>query len=182
VTRIPEKPFSNAGEADALVTEMPGVALAVLAADCLPILLVGGSPARAAGAVHSGWRGVVQHAVIKTIERMIALSGEDLSPSDFTVAIGPHIRQCCFEVGPEVVEEFKKAGDLADGEVKPGDGDRSYIDLTAITTRQLVALGVSADRIEAVRHCTKCRPDLFFSYRGEGPNRGMQGAAVTLEA
>lgn len=182
VSRTPERPITNAGEADALVSELPGVALAVLAADCLPIVIVGGSPARIVGAVHSGWRGVVKQAPQKTIERMIALCDEEMSPADFTVAIGPHIRRCCFEVGPEVVEEFRKSGELVDGEVKPGDGDRSFIDLVSITTRHLVALGVSPDRIEAVRHCTRCRPDLFFSYRGEGPNRGMQGATVTLEA
>lgn len=182
VVKTPEKPFNNHGEADALVSELPNVALAVLAADCLPIVIVGGSPARIVGAVHSGWRGVVKQAAQKTIERMVALCDEEVSPGDFTVAIGPHIRQCCFEVGPEVVADFRKAGELADGEVKPGDGDRSYLDLAAITMRQLVALGVGPERIEAVRHCTRCRPDLFFSYRGEGPNRGMQGATVALEA
>ena len=182
VGRTPETPFHNAGEADGLISEQNNVALAVLGADCLPILIVGGSPARVVGAVHAGWRGVAAGAAVKTIERMIANSGGALLPSDFTLAFGPHIRKCCFEVGPEVVEQFKQVGELAEGELKAGDGDRAFLDLASIATRQLVALGVSADQIEAVRHCTKCRPDLFFSYRGEGPNRGMQGAAISLEA
>ena len=181
ITRAPETPFHDAGEADALITELQNVSLAVLGADCLPILIVGGSPARVVGAVHAGWRGVAQSAPLKTIERMLANAGQELTAADVTVAIGPHIRKCCFEVGPEVVAEFKKTGELAEGEVRAGDGDRSYLDLAAIVTRQLTAFGVNAEQIEAVRHCTKCRPDLFFSYRGEGPNRGMQGAAISLE-
>jgi len=181
ITRAPETPFHNAGQADALVTELQSVSLAVLGADCLPILIVGGSPARAVGAVHAGWRGVAQQAPLKTIERLIGQTAQELTPGEFTVAIGPHIRQCCFEVGPEVVEEFRKSGELADNEVRRGDGDRAFLDLAGIVTRQLIAFGVSAEQIEAVRHCTKCRPDLFFSYRGEGPNRGMQGAAISLE-
>ena len=99
----PEKPFSNAGEADGLVDRdaRRGARGARPRTACRSCSSAARRPARRR-AVHSGWRGVVQHAVIKTIERMIALSGEELSPSDFTVAIGPHIRQCCFEVGPEV--------------------------------------------------------------------------------
>lgn len=182
LTRAPESPFHDGGEADALVSELPNVGLAVLAADCLPILIVGGSPARVVGAVHAGWRGVVQGAAVKTVERMIQQVGEELRASEFTIAIGPHIRKCCFEVGPEVIAEFRKAGDLAEGERARGDGDKSYLDLAAITTRNLVGMGVNPDQIEAVRHCTRCRPDLFFSYRGEGPNRGMQAAAISLES
>ena len=182
VGRTPDSPFTNAGEGDALVTELPNVGLAVLAADCLPILVVGGSPARVVGAVHAGWRGVQQGAHLKTVERMIHQVGGEMTPGEFTIAIGPHIRKCCFEVGPEVVAKFREAGELAEGEVRAGDGDRSFLDLAAITTRSLVAMGVNPDNVEAVRHCTKCRPDLFFSYRGEGPNRGMQAAAIALES
>ena len=182
VGRTPDGPFTNLREDDALVSDATNVGLAVLAADCLPILIVGGSPARVVGAVHAGWRGVMLSAPGKTVERMLAQIGPDLKPEDFTIAIGPHIRKCCFEVGPEVVEEFRQSGDLLETEIRQGEGDKSFLDLAAITTRRLVALGVNPEQIEAVRHCTKCRPDLFFSYRGEGPNRGMQAAAISLES
>lgn len=182
VARTPDSPFTNLGEGDALMSELPNVGLTVLGADCLPILIVGGSPARVVGAVHAGWRGVAAGVHIKTVERMIQQVGGDLTGSEFTVAIGPHIRKCCFEVGPEVVEKFRESGELAENEIRAGEGDKSFLDLSAITTRTLTAIGVLPEQIEAVRHCTKCRPDLFFSYRGEGPNRGMQAAAIALES
>ena len=179
--RPPPGPVHCAGEADGLFTDAGGMALSVLGADCLPVLLVGGSPARVGGAVHAGWRGVLNGAVLEAIDKMISQAGGDLPAKEFTVAIGPHIRMCCFEVGPEVVEQFQDQCELEPTEIKAGKSDRSYIDLSAVLTRLLIGRGVLPDRIEAVRHCTRCRPDLFFSYRGEGPNRGMQGAALSLE-
>jgi YfiH family protein len=182
VAHVPDAPIHCAGEGDALFTDLAGVALAVLGADCMPLLVVAGSPARVGGAIHAGWRGVRSGVVPAAVRRMLDQAAPEVGADELAVAIGPHIRSCCFEVGPDVVAEFDRAGQLHDGDVRPGEGDRVFLDLTRIVMRQLAELGVPADRIEAVRHCTRCRPDLFYSFRGEGPNRGMQSAVVSLEA
>lgn len=181
VHETPQTPFVCAGEADALFTTQPRIMLCIITADCLPVLIAAGTPARCVAAIHAGWRGVLSGVVPATIEQMVEQPDLGLSPSDLTVAVGPHIRSCCFEVGPEVVDQFETAGVLEITDVHPGDGGRSFVDLAAILTRQLVRLGVPSDRIEAVRHCTRCRPDLFFSYRRDGSGRGMLGATISLE-
>ena len=87
------------GEGDALISNLPGVGLAIRTADCLPILIADPRN-RAVAAIHAGWRGVVSEIASKTIHAMCHRF--DSRPEDLVVAIGPGIGPCCFEVGPEV--------------------------------------------------------------------------------
>ncbi|MEX2323426.1 MAG: polyphenol oxidase family protein [Acidimicrobiia bacterium] len=86
------------GDADALFTRRPGVALSVGTADCFPVILDAGD---AVGVAHSGWRGVQAGVVTELRSRMAAAGSEVMR-----AVIGPGIRPCCFEVGPEVAERF----------------------------------------------------------------------------
>lgn len=159
-------------QADALITDVPGLAIAVMTADCVPILLE--DPVTGAvAAVHAGWRGTVQRIVMETIERMKREYGT--RPEDLHAAIGPSIGACCYEIGPEVVQELEKLPG-ANACLLPGEGEKAFADLRGFNAFQLQALGVAS--IELVGECTRCREDLFYSYRRNGPHAGRMLAAI----
>lgn len=141
---------------DAMVTDSPGKFLAVQVADCQPVLLF--DPVRrVVAAVHSGWRGSVQNVIGCTISAMGGAFG--CRPEEILAGIGPSLGPCCGEFvhyRKELPERFWKYKD---------DADR--FDFWAISREQLTAGGVLEKNIHTGRLCTKCRTDLFFSYRGE---------------
>ena len=100
VADLPKKPLAG----DGLITNTPGILLAVLAADCLPVILVD-TKRHAVGVFHAGWRGTIQRIVEKGVGEMRKNFGT--RPSDLKVAIGPGIRGCCCQVGPEVKDVFE---------------------------------------------------------------------------
>jgi hypothetical protein len=162
-------------EADALVSDLPGAALAVLVADCVPVLLAD-ERTGACAAVHAGWRGVVGGVVPAAVAALAADYGA--RASDLRAALGPAIGACCFEVGPEVVAAFAAAspGGLPPGVVRaPPDGGRPHVDLTVALTAQLEALGVPPEAVDAAGACTRCDAEgRFYSYRRDGAHTGQQ--------
>ena len=152
------------GEADALITNQPGIGLAIRTADCLPILIADPEN-RAIAAVHAGWRGVVSEIVPKAVEAMTREFGS--KPGDLMVAIGPGIGTCCFEVGPEVAEKFGLSG-------------RTKVDLVETTCRQLGRNGVSAGQISASGLCSYCDSELFESYRRDREKAGRMISLIGL--
>jgi len=136
-------------EGDALLENTPGSVVAVKTADCIPVLLVD-EPRRVVAAVHAGWRGTAAQIVVRASEQMAVRFGT--SPEDLHAAIGPGIGACCYEVGPEVREQF-------------GGQGRGPLDLVAENTRQLEELGVTHRRIYASNLCTMCRNREFHSFR-----------------
>lgn len=161
-------------ECDGLVTPTPNLALAVRAADCVPLLLwVAGA---AIGAVHAGWRGMAGGIVAAAVTRLMRLGHR---ASDIYAAIGPAIGPCCFEIGSDAASKLSA---LPGGEeaVVRRDGKSWYADLTMLATAQLAATGVRSSHILTPGECTSCRADLFFSYRREGPSTGRQVGAIML--
>jgi len=144
-------------EADAVVTNLPGVALMVKQADCQAVILVDPEKSVIAN-VHCGWRGNTANLLGKVIERMRGTFGSD--PATLFAAIGPSLGPCCAEfttfesLFPESFRRFM---------VKT-----NYFDLWEVSRWQLLQAGLREDRIEVAGLCTRCRTDLFFSYRGEG--------------
>lgn len=164
------------GRGDVLVTERPGLPLAVFTADCLPILLYDPLNRRLA-AVHSGWRGTLQ-AVARAAVEALVLSG---GASDSVVAaIGPSIGPCCYEVDRPVIEPLSRIfPDKSASWARPAGPGKWMLDLWRANEDQLVAAGLSSQRIDNPRLCTACRPDLFFSYRrGRGHGRLVAVAAL----
>ena len=107
VHTIREEPAENSGEAlagDALITRQPGVLLVVQTADCVPILLAD-TKNRAVAAIHSGWRGTLARIAEKTLGQMRMEFGTD--PANVVAAVGAGIGRCCYEVGPEVAQQFE---------------------------------------------------------------------------
>lgn len=200
VSGIPQTPLVG----DGLVTDTPGLLLAIQTADCLPIILVD-VKRRAIGVFHAGWRGTVKRIVEKGVGEMHRWF--DTSPRDIRAAIGPGIHNCCYEVGDEVRAQFESqfayAADLF-REIKESDEIRErypllfltarapghselprkiFFDLVEANRRQLLAAGVPARNITALPHCTSCQTDLLFSYRAENGNTGrLMGVAGIRKA
>jgi polyphenol oxidase len=165
--------------ADAAITTRTDAALAVKAADCLPILLA--HPAGAVAAVHAGWRGTAQGIATRTVADLAAAAGG--SRRDIVAAIGPAIGPCCYEVGPEVRETFHAAGfaelDL-DRWFLPAESPRAthVLDMWRSNRDQLVAAGLDPANVHVARLCTATHNDWFWSYRREGAQAGRMLAVI----
>lgn len=170
------------GTGDALVTREAGVLLGIQSADCVPILLADTKGPWIA-AVHAGWRGTAARVLDAVLDR---LAGRGVPASRLAAAIGPRISQGRYEVGPEVVEELSRAhGDVAvpPGAVRPGRGDRAFLDVAAFIRAVLLRRGVRPRRILDAALCTAEHPDLFPSYRRDGKGTGrIVTGIVRLEA
>jgi polyphenol oxidase len=155
--------------ADAMVTALQEVALMVKQADCQAVLLVD-TARKAIGAVHCGWRGNVADLPGKVVQRMKTSLG--CSPGEMRAAIGPSLGPCC--------AEFTSYQDLFPPHFDRFMVRKNFFDLWEITRRQLLEAGLKKDKIEIAGICTRCRRDLFFSYRGEG-NTGRFATLIMVE-
>jgi YfiH family protein len=163
---------------DGMITNRPGVALAVKTADCVPLLFV--DPVRRViGVAHAGWRGAA-HGIAG---RMVRLFRETFASrsGDLYVAIGPAIGTCCYEVDAPVGEAFSVRPD-ADRFLRPcrEKEGRWMLDLPLANRLELTALGISVGNISITGHCTACRTDLFFSHRAEHGRTGRQISFLML--
>ncbi len=145
--------------ADALVTAVPGLALAVLTADCQPVLFAD-PEAQVIGAAHAGWRGALSGVLEATLDAMECLGA---SRARITAVIGPTISQRAYEVGPEFMDAFlAEDGDHARF-FAGGTGDRVQFDLPSFGLHRLREAGVG--RAVWTGHCTYSDAERFFSYR-----------------
>jgi purine-nucleoside/S-methyl-5'-thioadenosine phosphorylase / adenosine deaminase len=160
---------------DALLTGSPGVWLAVHTADCVPVLIVDpGRPAIAA--VHAGWRGVAAGAVPAALAHLEGAFQCDLARC--LVAVGPAIGGCCYEVDRPVADAMRAAPWWPQVSQRGAPG-KWYLDLRQAIRAQLNASGVPADHIDVTPGCTRCQPDLYFSYRRERAT-GRMAACIRL--
>jgi hypothetical protein len=166
---------NEAVEGDAAVTGLQGAVLGIQTADCLPIL-VADSQARAIAAIHAGWRGTAARIAENTVSRLI--SGFGIDPKDLIASIGPHIGVCCYEVGEEVVEAI---GDPAAFE-RRGEWPRPHLSLAQANRRQLLNAGLPDHQIEVSSLCTRCREDLFYSYRRDAKKAGRMLSVIGIVA
>jgi polyphenol oxidase len=152
-------PGAELPRVDGHVTDEPGLGLLVQVADCFPVVLAGDGRL---AVLHCGWRGVAGGIVEAVLERF------ERPPA---AAVGPGIGQCCFEVGEEVLEQFRDHDDVADGRM---------LDLRKVIAQKLAAGGV--EQLEHVDHCTFCREDLYFSHRRDNGVTGRQAGLAVLDA
>ena len=169
---------SNLENADGYITNTPGIVLTAFYADCVPIYFVDPKN-NAIGLSHAGWRGTADNIGAVTIKKMQETFGTN--PEDLLCAIGPAIGKCCFEVDYPVAEEFydkiRFAGEYI---VKDEKRNKFNIDLKNINKRHLVEAGVQPENIEVAVMCTKCNPDLFYSHRFMGKDRGSMAAMIEI--
>lgn len=171
---------------DGLITNVPGVLIAVKVADCVPVI-VADRKRKVVGVFHAGWRGTVQRIVEKGVGEMQLRYG--CEPKDLIAAVGPAIGKCCYEIGDEVESEFESQfaysrelfEDVFDSwslhqrypllflnQRAPGHGAPAlsrHLDLAKANLLQLLAARVPAENIISMEMCTSCRTDLFFSHR-----------------
>lgn len=192
-------PPDSAPPGDALIAAESGLLAGVKTADCLPILIAD-RRRRIVAAIHAGWRGLARRVVEKTIGELRRAFG--CAPSDLAAAIGPGIQACCFEVGPEVLQEFAcqfvDAGRFCkpdppnpaltilpkqlmtgnQGLLRALAADRGRVDLAGAARRQLLAAGLTPGHIYNCGFCTACRLDRFYSYRREKEAAGRMLAVI----
>jgi YfiH family protein len=202
IIHVVSSPPAETLAGDGLITNVPGVTLGILTADCFPVLLAD-SRNKAVGAFHAGWRGTVARIAEKGLGLMRREFGTQAD--DVYAAIGPGIQQCCYEIGEEVKTKFESQFAYADElfrEIKdsdpvrekypllfmnmraPGHGDlcvKLHLDLREANRRQLLSLGVKSNRIFAASECTACNVERFFSYRAEKGSTGRMMAVIGIK-
>jgi len=156
---------------DGLITTDPTVVVAVHTADCVPVLLA--APAQGTvAAVHAGWRGIaggVLGEAVRVMSQELACAADEL-----LAAIGPSIGPCCYEVDDPVIAQLRRWAWWQDV-ISANARGRWQLDLRAAARSQLVGMGVRAERIDTIGLCTKCRAELFYSYRRERTTGRMAG-------
>jgi YfiH family protein len=179
---ILEKPWQHADapQADALVTNVPGIVLGVLSADCLPVLF-SDEKARVIGAAHSGWKGAIGGVLDDTIAKMESLGAKK---TDIIATIGPAIAQISYEVGAEFLANLT-AQDANNSKffINSNRPNHYLFDLKGYAKSRLLKAGISA--INVLAHDTCLLENDFFSFRrathGQEPVYGRQISAITLE-
>ena len=158
---------------DAATTSLRGVILGVQTADCVPILISDKAGA-AVAAVHAGWRGTAAHIAHATVSRMVERFG--LESKALYAAVGPHIGVCCYEVGDEVAEAISDSAAIK----REPEWTKPHLDLAAANLRQLQEAGIPESHIDSTSLCTKCREDLFHSFRRDANRMGHLLSVIGL--
>ncbi len=162
---------------DGLLTDEPRVVLFTQYADCVPLFFADPIK-RVVGTAHAGWRGTAAKMGAVMIERMVSDYG--CAREDILAAVGPSIGPCCFEVDEPVRLAFAEAIGFADECTKPMGNGKSHLDLWEINRRTLVEAGVKAEHITATDLCTRCHPDVFWSHRITGGQRGSLAGCIAI--
>ncbi len=159
VATVEESPGRETRKADAMVTRTPGLGLAVLTADCQPVLFAD-EEAGVIGAAHAGWKGALGGILEATLDAMETLGADR---QRISVAIGPAISQKAYEVGPEFLDAFVIEDPDSVRFFVNGAGDRYHFDLVGFSLNRLRQAGVG--NVEWIRRCTYSEPEHFYSYR-----------------
>ena len=165
-----DSPLEAPPNGDAIITNKPGMALLVKQADCQGVMIYDPIEKVVAN-VHCGWRGHTHNILGAVVRRMRSDFG--CREADLVAAIGPSLGPCCGEfvtheeIFPEVFKRFMVR--------------ENHFDLWKLTLWQLLMAGLGQENIELAGICTKCRTDLFYSYRGEGVT-GRFGTVVVLKS
>jgi polyphenol oxidase len=162
---------------DAIVSDVKGVLLGAKTADCVPVLL-GDVKTKAFAAIHAGWRGTVNSIALNAIEKMRELY--NTNPQDLIAAIGPAATCQNYEIGQDVIGEFRKKFPNSEHLFIPTKENHALIDLHTANKEQLLSVGVSPENIYIAPLCTMERTDLFFSYRREKKLYGKTGRLMSV--
>ena len=168
---------SDKPQADGIVTNVPGLALSVLTADCQPVLFAD-PVAKVVGAAHAGWKGALSGILENTLDAMESLGA---TRANTVAVIGPSISQQAYEVGPEFFDTFLAEDPAYARFFANGTGDRMHFDLPAFGLMRLREACVGD--ATWTRHCTYSDPDRFYSYRrsihNKDPDYGRLISAIT---
>ena len=161
--------------ADAIITSLVNTPIAVLTADCVPVVIYD-FRLHVAGVVHAGRMGTTQNILFKTIKTMQKSYG--CEPEDLVVGMGPGIGGCCYEVDASCIEPFKKQYTGWARLVKKSPSGKCMLDLFAANIEDARNAGVDPKNISQTGLCTSCEVGRFFSYRREGTTGRMITVAM----
>lgn len=170
VLRVGANGREGPAEADALVSDAPGVPVGVVTADCVPVLVA--SPhGDAVSAVHVGWRGLAHDVLGTALRRLAEIQPEAMRGA---AAVGPHVGSCCYEVDEPVVEALaSQLGASLDGMLHATRPGHWTLDLGAAVRSRLARAGLDPERIGAFPGvCTACDSGRFHSFRRDGSGAG----------
>lgn len=169
---------SSPPEADAYITDVRGVPLMILTADCIPVVVYD-PRTPALGVIHAGWRGTVLSIVWKSVIAMMDEFGT--MPEDCLAVVGPGISQKCYEVGEDVRDAFDHSFSYSGDLFSPARDRYWNADLKEANRRQLLDALIRPASVEVCPYCTHCGDSHFFSARRDGIDSGRQGAVAWLE-
>ncbi len=161
-------------DADAVISDVPGLHFMLTFADCVPLVFVDRRQG-VVGAAHAGWRGTAAGIGPAVIRAMHMHFGSH--PEDIQAGIGPSIGSCCYTVGPDVLRAFTASGNTP---VVSHRGGQTRLDLWRSNETQLCRSGVSPASIETAGICTSCYVDMYYSHRAEAGLTGRFAMCVGL--
>ena len=167
-------------DVDGMITDQPGVLLATFYADCVPLYFV--DPVKKViGLSHSGWRGTVGKIGKVTVEKMEEEFGCD--PADILGAVGPSICQDCYEVSEDVIKKFRENYDenLWPEIFYQKENGKYQLNLWKANESVFLESGILPEHIAVTNVCTHCNPDILFSHRTTGNERGTLSAFLALK-
>ncbi len=160
-------------EGDAIFTFDKNIFLGVRTADCVPILITNKN-ADFVGVIHGGWRGSVNKITYKFLQKIIALG---IKSKEILIAIGPHIKVCCYEVGEEVIEKLKINFENFEKFLLFKNG-KVFLDLEKLNYYQALELSVPLENIWISKECTCCLNEFYWSHRVHKEKRGFQISVI----
>lgn len=164
------KTAGNCGNSDAMITQLPSLALSVTVADCTPVLIYD-SQNRIIAAIHSGWKGAKNNIVFKTLVKMKEEFNSEAA--NLYAYLGPSISQSNYEIGKDVSDQFDK-------KYIATSGNRLLLDVPAVNYDQLIKFGIERNHIQKSDLCTFQLNDLLHSYRRDGINSGRSLAVIMM--
>ena len=172
--------LSETPQTDATITNLPGICLMVMVADCVPILLY--DPVkRVCAVIHAGWRGTVQHITTNTVQVM--KTRFSCNPDHILAGIGPSIGPCCYEVGEDVKTVVaERFGTIEGYLVRKENSPKPFFDLWYANHTQLTRAGLHPDNIETAGLCTQCHSGTFYSSRAGKGTTGRFAAGIYMQA
>ena len=155
-------------DCDGLITDRAGLYLVIGVADCHVVFLAS-RDAKVVGALHDGWRGIVGGILSNAVS--LIQQEFDYTPEDLRIAISPGIGVCCYEVGPEVADQFPQ-------ETKEHRDGHWFADLNRALLLRARQLGIPENHTLSAQRCTSCEPDNWFSYRRDGGTTGRMWGII----
>lgn len=163
-------------EKDGLITNIKGIALATYHADCVPIYFYDNKK-EIIGLAHAGWKGTLNNISESIINGMVKDFKSNIE--DISVAIGPSIGKCCYEIGHDVeklfMDKFSGEKDIIEKRDK-----RLYLNLVEVNRINLMELGIKEENIFYSNFCTSCNINSLYSYRKENGTKNRMVAAISL--
>lgn len=173
-SNIVYKADDNIYDGDALINDRSDIASGVFTADCVPVLIAD-AERRVVAAVHSGWKGTLNCVVMETINKM--KKDYNVRMEDLKVVIGPHIRDCCYEVGEDVISAFRDSRIYGDKNIASG----RMLSLEKCIRVQLELLEVPCYNILSAGICTKCSKEYdMYSYRRDPEVNGRMFSFIIM--